>query len=120
MKAITHRAVCRTRADDVAIRGVVSFWCPGCEGRETVPVVADGYEPLWGYNGDGDAPTITPSILVRWGRDGARVCHSFVTAGRIQFLDDCTHALAGLTVDLPDLPEHVVDGIERARPDLDE
>lgn len=35
------------------------------------------------------------------------VCHSFVgssdgsTPGRIQFLADCTHALAGQTVDLP-------------------
>jgi hypothetical protein len=26
----------------------------------------------------------------------------FVTDGRIQFLGDCTHALAGQTVDLPD------------------
>jgi len=31
------------------------------------------------------------------------VCHSYVTDGRIQFLADCTHALAGLTVDLPEL-----------------
>lgn len=34
-----------------------------------------------------------------------KVCHSFVTDGRIQFLADCTHDLAGLTVDLPDFPE---------------
>ena len=26
---------------------------------------------------------------------------SYVEAGRIRFLDDCTHALAGKTVDLP-------------------
>jgi hypothetical protein len=32
------------------------------------------------------------------------VCHSFVTDGRIQFLGDCTHALAGQTVDLPEWP----------------
>lgn len=30
-----------------------------------------------------------------------KVCHTFVTDGRIQFLNDCTHALAGQTVDLP-------------------
>jgi hypothetical protein len=30
------------------------------------------------------------------------VCHSFVTDGRIQFLEDCTHELAGQTVDLPE------------------
>jgi hypothetical protein len=31
------------------------------------------------------------------------VCHSFVTDGRIQFLTDSNHALAGQTVDLPDV-----------------
>lgn len=31
-----------------------------------------------------------------------KVCHSFVTDGRIQYLGDCTHALAGQTIDLPD------------------
>ena len=31
------------------------------------------------------------------------VCHLFLRAGRIQFLHDCRHALAGQTVDLPDL-----------------
>lgn len=30
-------------------------------------------------------------------------CHSFVTDGRIQYLSDCTHELAGQTVDLPPL-----------------
>jgi hypothetical protein len=50
-----------------------------------------------------EAPTFTPSILVRYSwSDGPRVCHSFVTGGRIQFLEDCTHHLAGQTVDLPD------------------
>ncbi len=29
------------------------------------------------------------------------VCHTFVTDGRIQFLGDCTHVMAGQTVDLP-------------------
>lgn len=38
--------------------------------------------------------------------DGVRrpqVCHSYVTNGRIQYLGDCTHELAGQTVDLPEL-----------------
>lgn len=34
-----------------------------------------------------------------------KVCHSFVTDGRIQYLGDCTHALAGQTIDLPDWDE---------------
>lgn len=31
------------------------------------------------------------------------VCHSFVTEGKIRFLQDCSHALAGQTVDLPEI-----------------
>jgi hypothetical protein len=46
-----------------------------------------------------EAPTFEPSILV----EGARSrCHSFVREGRIKFLSDCTHELAGQTVDLPE------------------
>lgn len=87
----------------------------------------------WTFNGDGDHPTFSPSVLVRGIRSpsGADVmtaaedaeyddlfkaggpeavfnsrfgsrCHSFITDGRIQFLSDCTHALAMQTVDLPD------------------
>lgn len=82
----------------------------------------------WTFNGDYDKPTFTPSILVRNGHfsdhwkkgdpcwctfnrehpDKASFtcirCHSFVTGGRIQFLDDCTHDLRGQTVDLQSFP----------------
>lgn len=100
--------------------GGVLFFCPGC--REPHWVGVEPPAPLvWGFNGDGDAPTFTPSVLVRGGgrltederrrvmagekiEKPDRVCHTFVTEGRIQFLTDCTHALAGQTVDLPDFP----------------
>lgn len=85
-----------------------TFHCPGCNDTHYVPTVG---EHAWGFNGDVDKPTFTPSILVRgvknaWGPDfdaTPTVCHSFVTDGRIQFLGDCTHALAGTTVDLVDV-----------------
>lgn len=94
--------------------GRVMFWCPGCDGAHQITVFDDPNRqgPIWGYNGNPDAPTFTPSINVTYngpdaGIDGAppAVCHSFVTDGRIQFLGDCTHALAGQTVDLPDFDE---------------
>jgi hypothetical protein len=97
------------------------FLCPGC-GEHHAPI-----EGQWGFNGDMERPTFTPSILVRSGHyaknDGGecwctfkerfgrepgfkcKVCHSFVTDGKIQFLNDCTHALAGQMVDLPDLED---------------
>lgn len=99
--------------------GRVAFMCPGCGMMHFV--VVDGSRG-WTWNGDGDRPTITPSVLVRtghfvepqgkhcdqsgdpdWPCDCLR-CHSFVEAGRIRFLGDCTHTLAGQTVDLPDAP----------------
>lgn len=92
------------------------FWCPGCD---DVHGITYG-EGQWTWDGDLVNPTITPSILVggvQWAPEfsfhrknhsvdvGERTtCHSFVTDGRIQFLDDCTHALAGQTVDLPEWP----------------
>ena len=92
----------------------VAFWCPGCDDVHAVNVHSDT-RPRWGYNGDPASPTFTPSILLRTGRavdptfvpepgDPPEVCHTFVTDGRIQFLDDCTHALAGQTVPLPPYP----------------
>lgn len=101
------------------------FFCPGCQKPHLV-TVGEGPGPRWGYNGNSDAPTFTPSVLVRSGHfaegraaaDGecwcnytertgdtspftCGVCHSFVTDGQIQFLGDCTHSLAGQTVPLP-------------------
>lgn len=105
----------------------IRFNCPGCalsfsRGSKMVvlPVtwtppdmerspLANQHEP-WGFNGDLERPTFTPSILSRWKEPQGEglppkqhVCHSFVTDGRIQFLSDCTHALAGQTVELPEL-----------------
>lgn len=107
--------------------GRVGFWCPGCNESHVIPVDQAGHNGArWGWNGSADAPTFTPSVLVRSGHhvpghDGGtcwcnwedkdefpdlqcRVCHSFVTDGRIQFLTDCTHALAGQTVPIPEWP----------------
>ena len=85
----------------------ISFWCPGCDGAHVVAVGGG----RWSWDGDVDAPTISPSILVTYqgkdaGQDDAPParCHSFMRAGRIEFLSDSTHALAGQTVPLPDWP----------------
>lgn len=93
--------------------GRLMFRCPGCEEMHGIQV-GDGPGPRWGFNGNHERPTFTPSILVRWSepsdvpeefddtsKDKQMVCHSFVTGGQIQFLGDCTHALAGQTVPLP-------------------
>lgn len=115
-------------AEDAHGGKYLTFWCPGCStahgahGVHQVKVVGPG---SWGWNGNVDKPTFTPSVLVTYGMFTPpvtpenfeqfkiapweqtkvnHICHSFVTDGRIQFLTDCTHALAGQTVDLPEWP----------------
>ncbi len=105
-----------------AVGGLLHFWCPGCD--QVHGIRAIGEKPLWIWNGDTERPTFSPSILVKYYRispegramikrgdppsDGDRypgadmVCHSFIEDGRIRYLNDCTHALAGKTVDLPE------------------
>lgn len=73
------------------------FFCEGCEFHHRVTVGAGG----WTWNGSLEVPTITPSILCRTpGDPRTEVCHSFVRAGCIEYLADCTHPLAGRTVAL--------------------
>ena len=77
------------------------FWCPGCKcghAAWTRRTAQRPTGPLWEFDGNMEAPTFSPSLLIKHG-DGI-VCHSFVRAGRIQYLDDCTHALAGQTVEM--------------------
>lgn len=82
------------------------FLCPGCNDWH---VVNSG----WTWNGSVDTPTLDPSVLVtypavpdasdefpEWRTE--RRCHSFVRNGRIEFLGDSTHSLAGTIVDLPE------------------
>lgn len=97
---------------DVVTEGV-HFRCPGCDEVHGISLGPSG----WTWNGDLERPTFQPSVLVggvQWDTASGFhkpnhhvapgepiVCHSFVTDGRIQFLSDSTHELAGQTVDLP-------------------
>lgn len=113
----------------------LSFWCPGCNSAHMIQY-GEGSGPRWGWNGDEVRPTFTPSINVlgikhdmtdaeQVAYDAAfdevgpmallddprfrTVCHSFVRDGRINFLGDSTHSLAGQTVDLPPWPGQQID-----------
>jgi hypothetical protein len=111
-------------AVDYSERGCdFTFWCPGCEEHHGVwTQKRNGLGAIWSFNGDLVKPTFRPSLLLRYTKltvsgselDAAikncppggqlphkdMVCHSFITNGQIQFLTDCTHALAGRTVPL--------------------
>jgi uncharacterized protein DUF6527 len=100
--AETMKAAARECNDHGRIFTQVFFFCPGCE---TAHAITAG---RWTWNGSEDKPTFSPSVLVNGNATMKHPtmprCHSFVTDGRIQFLSDCDHALAGKTVDLPDVP----------------
>lgn len=112
--------------------GRLIWWCPGCNRHHEViasirediarpdPVEPDWTPPAeyyqardgaWSWNGRSERPSLMPSVLCTYegadaGQDGAppKVCHCFVVDGNMQFLGDCTHALAGQVVPIPPWP----------------
>lgn len=93
----------------------LAFVCPGCEamkdggsGLHLLPVNDSEKTPAWSWDGNLERPTVSPSILTRYSRDEGKshdICHSFLRDGVFEFLNDCTHPLAGKKVEMPDLPE---------------
>lgn len=83
------------------------FHCPGCDEHHVITTTP--YPGGWTFDGDVDRPTFSPSVHVhpRWPPTAASSRRFGATrscrAGRIQFLGDSTHALAGQTVDLPEV-----------------
>lgn len=90
-----------------------AFFCPACNSTHAVDI------RMWGFNGDINNPTITPSIkvegtvpitseeadfILKGGKFTPKplLCHSFVKDGNIQYLSDCSHTLKGKTVRLPE------------------
>lgn len=56
----------------------------------------------WTFNGDYEHPTFSPSMLLRAHSTGVVRSHFFVRDGKIEYLADSSHAMAGKTVDLPE------------------
>jgi hypothetical protein len=73
---------------------VVTIYCPGCK-------MDHNFDKRWEISGTKEKPTVSPSILVRWNNaDTNYVCHSFITDGKIKYLNDCTHDLKGKIIDM--------------------
>lgn len=102
-------------------RGFIHY-CPACgEAHHYQTNNGGDGGPQWSFNGDVDKPTFAPSMLIRWGNkvpgqkdwkdeDGkpeGGVCHYFLRAGMLEFCADSTHGLAGKSVPLPALPDHM-------------
>ena len=98
------------------------WYCPACDQVHPLP------NRGWTFDGNIEKPTFSPSfrhtgkqIVTKdgewtgeWVRDAQGdpvdlVCHYVVTAGQVAYCTDCTHAMAGQTILMPDLPEHLRD-----------
>lgn len=83
----------------LATDGMLTWMCPACKSGHGVPV------DRWQWNNSVDTPTLTPSVKVTWtyGEPPTNhCCHFVMTDGKIAFCSDCTHKLAGVTVDMED------------------
>ncbi len=100
----------------------LTWYCPGCRCDHGVPVPPS--PRAWVWDGSLSAPTLAPSFIVSSGHfsaghsgpcwctykseDGSpppyrcERCHCYVQHGQIQFLADCTHDFAGVTVEMND------------------
>ncbi len=113
------KSILRTVDDNGTIYNALEFVCPGCiaggpdgyDGVHMLPVNVpyDIGKPAWEWDGNLDAPTLSPSILTHASVNGKYPqCHSFLKNGVFEFLSDCSHPLANQKVAIPDLPAWVV------------
>jgi hypothetical protein len=80
------------------------FFCPGCNCLHGYKVGSCGHS--WTFSGTRRTPTFKPSLLVNKHNPKSR-CHLFVTEGKIQFLSDCHHELAGKTIEMEEIHHHL-------------
>jgi hypothetical protein len=101
---------------------------PGPAGSCVLPIILKGSREgtgCWTWNGDTERPTLKPSVLRTSGhyvpgfKEGDSCwctyyaerpdevehfkcfrCHTWINDGKAQFLPDCSHELAGQTLDL--------------------
>jgi hypothetical protein len=114
MRRLSAKLVEVGTVDGYAQDGMVAHWCPACDRLHQFAVNAPQRNGArWAWDGEVLAPTFMPSMNIKTNPPGdphhqpraaSSVCHYILTKGRITFCGDCTHALAGQVVDLPDLP----------------
>lgn len=103
---------------ETGIDGACAYFCPACGEHHVLTA-------NWTITGPAEFPTVRPSVLVRTGHYAAHgkehgcwcthnaervaegrdpvefkcsICHSFITNGKIEYLNDCTHELAGQSI----------------------
>lgn len=109
----------RVGSADGYTAGGLAHWCPACNSMHAFAI--DGKNSSgaqWTWDGNVEAPSFSPSMNIIINPKGHKhhnpncstdVCHYFLKGGVIEYLGDCTHALRGQKVPLPELPRHLRD-----------
>lgn len=98
-----------------AHEGFTAIVCKGCDEIHYVATgkkLPNGHGP-WKFNGNYEMPTFQPSVNIHWAaiperNKPERRCHFIVTNGAIFYCNDCTHPLAGQTIELPEITEEMI------------
>lgn len=80
-----------------------AFPCPGCSARHFIPTkVSDAEGRRWAFNDDFEKPSFTPAIrsVIEHENAPSEVCCVWISKGRLDFTDECTHKLRGKIVDM--------------------
>ena len=83
---------------------IVVFHCPACGSAHRVrvdPTTGKGGAGILAWNLSMDKPTFYPTLMV-YSVHRTHRCHSIIRGGMITFLADCSHALAGQIIEIPD------------------
>ncbi len=76
----------------------------------------------WHFDGNVESPTISPSLVEITNSTNhphhqpdvpMTRCHLFVSAGKIEFLNDCTHPYGGQTIEMTEFSEDELKRYER-------
>lgn len=81
-----------------------TFYCPGCgcdHGVWTTKFNIMG--AIWKFDDNMDFPNVEPSIRIK--RNEETLCHLYIKNGKIEYLADCRHELAGKTVEMEDIEQ---------------
>lgn len=88
-----------------ALTGEYLIDCVACKCSHCLATkIANENGSKWAFNGDVNSPTFHPSlkVTVRPHTLEKLICHSFIKNGKMEYLSDSTHDLAGHTVELPE------------------
>jgi len=88
----------------------IGFYCEGCNDAHWFRI--RGPQPVWGFNGNLNCPSFSPSLRIRYGTgDREKCCHLILKDGIINYCGDCSHDLKGKPVKMVDLPDWLTSGV---------